>query len=117
MIKDIYLPAYHITGSIKDFHLYASVKLHERNQQRLTDVDNEERKEGSASHSEKKCFPVFNRSTENSGIAEREKVVNKKKQVKINPPTFKFNKISDHFKPKPRRPNDSKDEDKRRPGS
>ena len=27
------------------------------------------------------------------------------------------NKISDHFKPKPRRPNDPNDEDKRGPGS
>ena len=31
--------------------------------------------------------------------------------------TFKYNKISDHFKPKPRRPNDSKDEGKSGPGS
>ena len=89
----------------------------ERNQQRLTDVDNEERKEGSASHSEKKCFPIFNRSTENSGMAEREKVLNRKSKTKISPPTFKYNKISDHFKPKPRRPNDPKDDEKRGPGS
>ena len=90
---------------------------YERNQQRLTDVDNEERKEGSASNSEKKCFPVLNISTENLGIAEREKVLNRKKKVKISPPTFKYKKISDHFKPKPRRPNDPKDDEKRGPGS
>ena len=41
----------------------------------------------------------------------------KKGKVKISPPTFKYNKISDHFKPKPKRPNDPKDEDKRGPGS
>ena len=52
-----------------------------------------------------------------SGITEREKVVSRKKQVKISPPTFKYNKISDHFKPKPIGPNEPKDEDKRRPGS
>ena len=89
----------------------------ERCQQGLINVDHDKRKEGSASNSEKKCFPIFNRSTENSGIAEREKVVSRKKQVKISPPTFKCNKISDHFKPKPRRPNEPKDEDKRGPGS
>ena len=89
----------------------------ERCQQRLINVDHDKRKEGSASNSEKKCFPLFNRSTENSGIAKREKVLNRKSKAKISPPTFKYDKISDHFKPKPRRPNDSKDEDKRRPGS
>ena len=41
----------------------------------------------------------------------------KKGRVKISPPTFKYNKISDHFKPKPRRPNDSEDEEKRGPGN
>ena len=80
-------------------------------------VDHEERKEGSPSNSDKKCFPIFDRNTEYSGITEREKVVSRKKQVKISPPTFKYNKISDHFKPKPRRPNEPKDEDKRGPGS
>ena len=92
-------------------------KNNDRNQQRLTNVDHEEKKEGLAPNSEKKCFPIFNRSTENSGIAEREKVSSKKGRVKISPPTFKYNKISDHFKPEPRRPNDSKDEEKRGPGS
>ena len=71
----------------------------------------------SASNSDKKCFPIFDRNTEYSGITEREKVVSRKKQVKIIPPTFKYNKISDHFKPKPIGPNEPKDEDKRRPGS
>ena len=89
----------------------------ESNQQRLTNVEHEERKEGSASKSDQKCFPIFDRNAECSGIAERERVSNKKGKVKISPPTFKYNKISDHFKPKPKRPNDPKDEDKRGPGS
>ena len=91
-------------------------KKNEKNQQRLTNVDHEEKKEGSAPISEKKCFPIFNRNAENSGSVEREKV-SKRSKVKISPPTFKYNKISDHFKPKPRRPNDSEDEEKRGPGN
>ena len=52
--------------------------------------------------SDTKSFPIFNRN------AERERVLNKNRRV---------NKISDHFKPKPKRPNDPKDEDKRGPGN
>ena len=88
----------------------------ESNQQRLKNVEHEERKEGSASKSELKCFPIFDRNAECSGIAERERVANRRRKVKISPPTFNYNKISDHFKPKPR-PNDPKDENRRGPGS
>ena len=89
----------------------------ESNQQRLTNVDHEEKKEGPASKSDEKCFPIFDRNAECSGITKSERVSNKKGKVKIIPPTFKYNKISDHFKPKPKRPNDPKDEDRRGPGS
>ena len=73
------------------------------------------RKESPASNSEQKYFPLFSQSFVCSSEDNRGKGgLRKPRQSKINPPTFNYPKISDHFRPKTAsRPNDHKDNEGR----
>ena len=75
------------------------------------------KKEGSASESGQKYFPLFSQSIDGSSEVKRERGKNRKpaKQKSLTPPTFNHHKISKYFSPKigTKLPNEREDEERR----
>ena len=70
--------------------------------------------EGPDSNSDQKYFPVFSQIIVRSEVKREKDRPRKSKQTKIIPPTFNYNKISDHFS---KLPNDQRDDERRGRGS
>ena len=83
-------------------------------QQEPINVQNNLRMEGPDSNSDQKYFPLFSRNIVRSEVKREKDRPRKSKQTKIIPPTFNYNKISDHFS---KLPNDQRDDEKRGRGS
>ena len=93
----------------------SSEQTQSHDQQEPVNVQHNLRREGPASNSDQKYFPLFSQSIACPEVKKGRGRPRKPNQIKIIPPTFNYLKISDHFRHKTdyKLPNEPKDEEKR----